>query len=290
MCSKLKIIKNQKSIKNLCIESLPLPLLSTESILFLKNKRSQKCLIGKGSYGSVYLARIKETSELVAVKTFKHDDQKEINNEARILCYLSQTEAVPTFFGLIIPQLQNASPLLVQEFFGKGLTLSMLVKDIELLLPTASWLHICIQLSRGLKKIHEMGILLNDIKMDNILVDHSTSDIQVRFIDFGCASTLKGIVFEIYDETFVHIAPEVKEKFHTTCASDIFSLGHVFQIIYLQRKVYLLKSIIASCVAKRAQKRIHIKYLLEDLKSLQHEVLYYELRNKKPESILKTLI
>ncbi|GAB1603345.1 dual specificity protein kinase zak2-like [Argonauta hians] len=277
---KIQLATGVHPYRHLDVENLTLPILEHD-FYYVSQADGQKQLVGKGTYGRVYLGRCKGMPNLVAVKCFKNKNMKEIYTEARIMRHLSDTGVVPMCLGLIQDANSEIQPCLVQEYFGQGITLSKFLCDLRVNLKTKSCLGICLQLSRGLRKIHTHGILLNDIKADNILIDRYSIDLQIRYIDFGCASTLRGILFDITaSESCYHVAPEVKAKQLTTTSSDIFSLGHVFDAIHDLMRVECLRPVVNSCTMTNPKKRIKLQDLVEDLKSLHHEIFYREMRSR----------
>lgn len=81
--------------------------------------------------------------------------------------------------------------------------------------------HICLEVARGLKVMHEAGIVHADIKPINILV---TEMGRVKIIDFG-QSCPTGTVKERIQGTPDYIAPEQVRREAITPATDIFNLG-----------------------------------------------------------------
>ena len=82
--------------------------------------------------------------------------------------------------------------------------------------------------------MHQRGVLHNDIKADNILIDFNHTGVLVYFIDFGQATFRRGRRLEppagcsdcsSYDD---YLAPEVRQCLPSTPQSDIYSLGKVF--------------------------------------------------------------
>lgn len=124
---------------------------------------------------------------------------------------------------------------LIQECFGQGTTLEDLLSAAHVFaLPKATWLSIANQLAQGLREFFHRGILHNDIKPENILVDWTTPGYPVKYIDFGRATYLTGYLFTEKDLRSVkrgQLAPEHWFKIRTSTASNIFSLGRVLTSI-----------------------------------------------------------
>ena len=81
--------------------------------------------------------------------------------------------------------------------------------------------------------MHDKGILHNDIKTDNILVDLKANDVRIYFIDFGQATFRSGGVLHFdegdnSDDTEDYLAPEVCSGLQASPKSDIYSLGMIF--------------------------------------------------------------
>ena len=82
--------------------------------------------------------------------------------------------------------------------------------------------------------MHQKGVLFNDIKSDNILIEFNQTDILDYFIDFGQASFRTGRRLEpppgctdcsSYAD---YLAPEVRQCMLSSPQSDIYSLGKLF--------------------------------------------------------------
>ena len=94
------------------------------------------------------------------------------------------------------------------------------------------WLELCHQLAINLENMHDKGILHNDIKTDNILVDLKANDVRIYFIDFGQATFRSGGVLHFdegdnSDDTEDYLAPEVCSGLQSSPKSDIYSLGMI---------------------------------------------------------------
>ena len=78
--------------------------------------------------------------------------------------------------------------------------------------------------------MHDKGILHNDIKSDNILVDLRPNDVRIYFIDFGQATFRSGGIlhFDEGDDSEDYLAPEVCSGLKSSPESDIYSLGVIF--------------------------------------------------------------
>ena len=122
------------------------------------------------------------------------------------------------------------------SFSVAGRTLNDLIEAClaeTLVLFTSHWLALCHKLAVNLERMHNKGILHNNIKADNILVDIRPNDVRIYYIDFGQASFRSGSTLLPPDECddsedLDHIAPEVRSGYHSSPKSDIYSLGVIF--------------------------------------------------------------
>ncbi|XP_033747881.1 L-type lectin-domain containing receptor kinase IX.2-like [Pecten maximus] len=227
-----------------------LPLLNHQEFQFLN-------LLGKGAKGSVYLAMANNTVP-TAVKVYHSEYstklQQDILNESGILSILQDTGFVPRVYGLLPDQSDVRKHMLVQEFYGNGRTLWSILngRDPNVVINTEIKINIAYQLVFALKAIHDKDVLLNDIKSNNVLVDTSTPDFRIRYIDFDLATFRGSYQYSIQagnafaaifgGQTFSWLAPEVRMGGQTTPQSDIYSVGYLIselQCPELQEMVFL---------------------------------------------------
>ncbi|XP_033731506.1 L-type lectin-domain containing receptor kinase IX.2-like [Pecten maximus] len=180
--------------------------------------------------------------------------QQDILNESGILSILQDTGFVPRVYGLLPDQSDSRKHMLVQEFYGNGRTLWSILngRDPNVVINTEIKINIAYQLVFALKAIHDKDVLLNDIKSNNVLVDTSTPDFRIRYIDFDLASFRGSYQYSIQagnafaaifgGQTFSWLAPEVRMGGQTTPQSDIYSAGYLIselQCPELQEIVFL---------------------------------------------------
>jgi serine/threonine protein kinase len=105
-------------------------------------------------------------------------------------------------------------------------------------LPSEEASNIILQLSKGLAKAHDRGLVHRDIKPDNIFL---TIDGEVRLLDFGLAKlvgatrlTLPGTTLG----TIGYLSPEQAGGQEASSASDIWALGIVLREMVTGRPVF----------------------------------------------------
>lgn len=230
-----------------------IPLENTETIIttdgikyFLTNIR-----LGGGTFGNVYLGKRKDNHAKVAIKVIRVLDndmiklksQSEIENyinkrhkliksELEILKTLSYSSKcnkyVTCMYGYSVSNDKNTY-YIVMEYMAGG--------TLENARPS-SYLHIFKTLVEGLQYIHSKGIIHQDIKPWNILLD---DDQNPKFADFGigCSSTILSDIRYCSaigggSGTPKYMDPEfttlnlLKLKRIPDEKSDIFSLGATF--------------------------------------------------------------
>ena len=139
-------------------------------------------LLGKGSFGKVYLVENKNDRKLYAMKMLNKDDIntiKQLNHtktEREILEKLNHPFIVKLFFAF-----QTEKKLyLVTEFVQGGELFMQIQRKIKLSENTAKF-YLC-EIILALEYIHKKGIIYRDLKPENILID---IDGHIKLTDFG---------------------------------------------------------------------------------------------------------
>ena len=148
-------------------------------------------LLGKGSYGSVYLAKNQKNpkiDEYVAIKKFYINDKtsyKSFKNELKILKKIDNKYLVKIFdyfqdseYMYIVMEYAPEGDL--EEYIGSKYNKGKLVsnKFIDTVLY---------QINEGLSVLHKKNIIHRDIKTSNILVFNEN---LVKITDFGVSKIL----------------------------------------------------------------------------------------------------
>ena len=157
-------------------------------------------LIGKGSFGEVFLAVKGKNPMVFAVKRINLKSQKNqnmikyLNYELSILKELNHPNIIK-----LIEILQSHNNYYVVMEYCNGGSLSDCLKNYGRPFPVEIIQYIMRQIVEGLKYIHSHHIIHRDIKLDNILVnfknkeDKLTNNLlnsEVKIIDFGLATKL----------------------------------------------------------------------------------------------------
>ncbi|XP_068724100.1 probable serine/threonine-protein kinase DDB_G0267514 [Montipora capricornis] len=152
--------------------------------------RSEKTL-GCGTFGVCYLAHYRGT--VVKVKELRlrsepssvAERKKEVLHEANMISHLGGHRGLPLLFGVIT---KTMSLRLITQFHGhknQSVTLKRGLRKLELDKP--SWLTILKSIIEALDHIHKAGVLHNDLKSNDIVLEKREQLWNPVIIDFGKA-------------------------------------------------------------------------------------------------------
>lgn len=190
--------------------------------------------LGHGNRGVVYLGFQKSLKRQVAVKILPKmhsttdEDRERFLVEAEIVAGLSHPNIIPIFemgenedFYYQVMQLVAGSDL--NKIIKKRQLHPVPAKRI---LPIDETLDIVIQVLDGLSYAHEEGIIHQDIKPANILMEERTK--RPLIADFGIAKTVQIERMSPIDVVIgspVYISPEQAGAENTDGRTDIYSVG-----------------------------------------------------------------
>jgi hypothetical protein len=200
-------------------------------------------LLGRGTYGSVYIGMLEETGRFYAVKVMglnPADPQNpaagmkphELVNISREIAMMRRIkhDNICDFIGCCYDPKEQAVCLFMELLTGGSLT--ALVKKFKPLPPSVvrAWAR---QVVAGLNYLHTHHIMHRDIKGDNVLVDVNSRtplDAQLKLADFGASKRLTEAVGMNGGRTVVGtpywMAPEVvTSPDGYGYAADVWSVG-----------------------------------------------------------------
>lgn len=192
-------------------------------------------VIGNGSFGVVFLAKVVETGETVAIKKVLQDRRYK-NRELQIMKMVSHRNIVgmrhffyssgektdEVYLNLVLEYVPDT----VYRFYRQYIKAQQQVPVIYVKLFTY-------QLLRSLNFIHQMGICHRDIKPQNLLIDASKG--ILKLCDFGSAKQLiKGEPNVSYICSRYYRAPElIFGATDYTASIDVWSAGCVMAEMFL---------------------------------------------------------
>mmetsp|Transcript_405 Transcript_405/g.881 ORF Transcript_405/g.881 Transcript_405/m.881 type:complete len:386 (-) Transcript_405:174-1331(-) len=257
-------------------------------------------IIGNGSFGVVFEAKVVETGEVVAIKKVLQDKRFK-NRELQIMrqlvkdphpnivalkhCFYSQGEkADELYLNLVLEFVPETVYSISRRHQKHGMQLPLLYVKLYLY-----------QLSRALAHIHALGICHRDIKPQNLLVDPTTQ--QLKLCDFGSAKALvPGEPNVSYICSRYYRAPElIFGSTDYTTAIDIWSEGCVGAELLLGQPLFPGDSGVDQLVEIikvlgtptkeeiRSMNSNYIEFKFPQIKSCQWRKIF---RNKTPEDAM----
>jgi serine/threonine protein kinase/tetratricopeptide (TPR) repeat protein len=183
--------------------------------------------LGAGGMGVVYKAEDTKLKRTVALKFLPPELTRDPEAKTRFIheaqaASILQHQNICTIHD--IEETADGQMFIVMDFYD-GVTLKHKIGDGLLTVEEA--VHIAIQISEGLAKAHEKGIIHRDIKPANILI---TTDGIVKILDFGLAKlTGKSVLTKTGTTvgTVAYMSPEQAQGIKIDQRSDIWSLGAV---------------------------------------------------------------
>lgn len=207
-------------------------------------------ILGKGSFGVVYQARILETGETVAIKSVRtqalsNQSFQQLNGEkdreVQILKELYGHPNVVCLHGAFLSDFGKAEPKLnlVLEFLSD--TLHRVLKHYNQLSKNMEEYYIKLyqyQLMRGLAFVHGKGIIHIDIKPQNLLLDGASHTLKI--CDFGTAKRMAlGRLGMAYACSRYYRAPElILGATSYTPSVDLWSAGCVFAEMFIGQPLF----------------------------------------------------
>lgn len=261
---------------------------------------SAQRIIGNGSFGVVFEAKVVETGKVVAIKKVLQDKRFK-NRELQIMrqlvkdphpnivalehCFYSQGEKPEELYLNLVLEFVPETVYSINRRHQKHSTqLPLLFVKLYLY-----------QLSRALAHIHSIGICHRDIKPQNLLVHPQTQ--QLKLCDFGSAKTLvKGEPNVSYICSRYYRAPElIFGSTDYTTAIDVWSEGCVGAELLLGQPLFPGDSGVDQLVEIikvlgtptkeeiRSMNSNYMEFKFPQIKSCQWKKIF---RNKTPEDAM----
>ncbi|NXU75891.1 NEK5 kinase, partial [Oreotrochilus melanogaster] len=198
--------------------------------------------IGEGSFGKIFLAKGKEDNEQCVIKeinlTKMPVEEKEASQKEVILLAKMKHANIVTFYAA----LQEKNKLyIVMEYCDGGDLMQRINMQHGVLFDEDQILSWFVQISLGLKHIHDKKILHRDVKAQNIFLSNNGN--VAKLGDFGIARQLNSTVEFAHTcvGTPYYLSPEICENQPYNNKTDIWSLGCVlYELCALKRPVTIL--------------------------------------------------
>ncbi|NWU42287.1 NEK5 kinase, partial [Hylia prasina] len=198
--------------------------------------------IGEGSFGKIFLAKGKMDSEPCVIKeinlTKMPGKEKEASEKEVILLAKMKHANIVTFYA----SLQEKNKLyIVMEYCDGGDLMKRINMQHGVLFDEDQILSWFVQISLGLKHIHDKKILHRDVKAQNVFLSNNGK--VAKLGDFGIARQLNSTTELAHTcvGTPYYLSPEICENRPYNNKTDIWSLGCVlYELCALKHPVKII--------------------------------------------------
>jgi phosphorylase kinase gamma subunit/serine/threonine-protein kinase Chk2/calcium/calmodulin-dependent protein kinase I len=195
-------------------------------------------VVGEGAYGQVYVALERTTGVQRAVKVVD-TSKAALSSPTFLNTLLSEAEIMRTLQHPLIVQLEDvfaSGPTFyfVMELLSGGDLFDRVVKKGFYLERDA--VPLMRKLLTAIAFIHSRGVAHRDLKIENIMLESTHNDVDIKVTDFGLAKS--GDAYQTFCGTPNYYAPEVLERKHNvrndakySTIADMWSCGVIMYVI-----------------------------------------------------------
>lgn len=246
-----------------------IPLVSRRWVRRARDTPSCQCL-GGGGYGDAFLVGHPDVpSKRLVVKDFR-GHQEEMVRELGALLLVQDVPGVQRLAGVCLDTKE-----IITEYAGKTLHREVLLRDLSM----KDKLWVTYRTLFTVDRLHKKGLCHNDLKLDNICIDHTPSGLyKVTLIDFGLVRTTWSVVLqrEVHhpNEYFPWMSPEVAARGPCSPASDVFSLGVLIFMVFDQSSIpYKVRRWATQAMNQQAKERPSLQNGMNVIKNLLSKAL-----------------
>lgn len=180
-------------------------------------------MLGKGGFGQVWLAKDTSIDKEVALKILSSDFSEAAVHldEARIGNKFDHKNLLHIHYADTYVDENDSYVLIAQEYQSNGTVERKL--NSHHFLPVPELVKLLKEVSLGLEYLHNGGIIHNDIKPGNILIDAKGNGVLA---DYGISGISKdGVAIKPKGVYIIHGAPETFKSGIINQSTDIYQLG-----------------------------------------------------------------
>ncbi len=185
--------------------------------------------LGEGGFGKVYLGKYK-SMRIVAIKTFKQQDVRDVENEILSSMLLGTHPNVTKLLGYADV---NSTFLIAFEWAKYGSLASIVfAKEAYPSIPPMCLLKWLLDVMKALEHVHSKNIRHGDIKAENILLYQGFT---AKLYDFGLSKqvfSMNANRSSLGAGSYGFIAPEIINGYQGNKSADVFSFAMmVYQVV-----------------------------------------------------------
>lgn len=188
-------------------------------------------LLGRGKFGEVKKCKEKSTGLILAAKFLsirREQQKKDVLNEIEVMKSLKHPRLMQLYD--VYENSSKKQMCLIMELIDGGELFERLVDDSFVLTEQLCKLYI-LQISEGLRFMHNLNILHLDLKPENILCV-SKEGHRLKIIDFGLARSINpNQTLKVFCGTPEFVAPEVVNYEKIGFETDMWSLGVICYVL-----------------------------------------------------------
>ena len=231
--------------------------------------------IGSGTFGVCFKGTFGNLD--VCIKDFPANMTDEGIYEAKVLQKLRHPH-LPLFIGIVSSK-ESGKCSVVTKFHGiSGNSVSLAQacsteNEIRKMIDkSATLVSLFMDTANALEYIHESeGILHNDIKGNNVVLENHGDELKAIIIDFGKSCLIRdGKTYrQCNRQRYPHLAPEFAKGGTQSRASDIFSFGYMLRVVSHKLDNFICRAIYKRCVDHEPEFRPDAKAIVSQLQKHQ---------------------
>ncbi|KAK9485957.1 kinase-like domain-containing protein [Lipomyces starkeyi] len=199
-------------------------------------------VIGKGTFGRVYLATNKQSSRQLACKVIETGGNVSRMSKARTEVAILESLCHPNVVSVHDTFIIGNRIYIFEDLITGGDLFSYLIKGETLgPIPEAEALVIVFQILKALEYLHSKNVAHRDLKLDNILLLAQTPGSRIVLVDFGISKYVVGsrrmttvVGTPEFSAPEVGFADSLRQKNYRSgydLKCDLWSLGIVLHIL-----------------------------------------------------------
>lgn len=212
-------------------------------------------LLGRGTFGSVYLGEDRTTGRRVAIKVFEGWLRDNPTAVQRILSERSLLASVESDHVVRVRDLiAEGDVLALVSDFVDGVTLREFaqLRSSPGVMSEAEAANILIGVLEGLASLHAHGIVHRDLKPENILVRSVDSAVEPVLIDFGLAILASDAERQIVGSPY-YMAPEAIVGKAVSAKLDVYAAGVILYELLSGRTPFEGSGTVAALLRKQLE-------------------------------------